>query len=242
MKFLKGFLITIAVIVVIAALVLGYFGFVPGISNLFGSNQARDLGVTYTSDDYVRAHLRNGTTHTVLPPTENPEDSITFTGQHEVSTTYSQAEFNALINYREWEYYPLTDLQLRINDDDSLEFSGVIITSRLEPYMQAMDVSEDNMQMVMDYIKYIPGNAAFYAKGNLEIANGQFVNTDIDEFQVGNVSLTNQAQDNLYSLMSGAASQMNAYPGFKVKTLKFADGKVQFEGTLPDSARTVVTN
>jgi len=46
MKFLKGLAIAIGALVIIAVLVLGYLGFVPGVSNIFGSNKPRDLGVT----------------------------------------------------------------------------------------------------------------------------------------------------------------------------------------------------
>jgi len=40
-------------------------------------------------------------------------------------------------------------------------------------------------------------------------------------------------------IIDAAYSQINDYPGFSVQTLKFANGQVQFIGTLPDSARTV---
>ena len=78
MKFLKGLAITIGVLVIVVVLVLGYLGFVPGVSNIFGSNKPRDLGVTYTAADYASAHARNGTTHTVLPAGSVP--NIIFSG------------------------------------------------------------------------------------------------------------------------------------------------------------------
>ena len=105
MKFLKGLAITIGALVIIAVLVLGYLGFVPGVSNIFGSNKPKDMGVTYTTADYASAHARNGTTHSVLPAGSVP--SITFSGSHQVNTVYTQAEINALLNNRQWTNYPL---------------------------------------------------------------------------------------------------------------------------------------
>lgn len=35
-------------IIVVAVLVLGYFGFVPGVSDLMGTNKPRNLGVSYS--------------------------------------------------------------------------------------------------------------------------------------------------------------------------------------------------
>ena len=239
MKILKVLGITIGAMLIVAALVVGYLGFLPGVSNVFGSNQPKDLGVTYSESDYQSAHARNGTTHTVLPGGSIPEHSIQFSGQHPVDTTYTQSEFNALLNYRQWQYYPLKQCQLKINPDGTLEFSGVVIVSRIKGYMQALGVSENSLKTITGYLKYIPGNAAIYAKGRFEIINGQIINTELTNFKVGNLNLTNQVKNKLSSIISGVYSQMDAYPGFTVKTLTFNNGQVQFEGTLPDSARSV---
>ena len=221
MKFLKWLAITIGALVIIAVLVFGYLGFVPGVSNLFGSNKAKDLGVTYTAADYASAHARNGTTHTILPAGTIPENSIVFSGSHAVNTVYSQAEINALIN-----------------PDNTVEFSGNIIMNRLKGYETALNLG-DNMDAITKYLKFVPGNPAFYAKGTVEIANGQIVNTSITQFKVGKLTFTKEVQDNLSSLISNAYSEINAYKGFSITTLKFANGKVQFVGTLPDSARAL---
>jgi len=39
-------------------LVLGYLGFIPGLSSLFGSDKARDLGVDYTEQNYQEARAK----------------------------------------------------------------------------------------------------------------------------------------------------------------------------------------
>lgn len=239
MKFLLGCGLAIAVIVIAAVLVLGYLGFVPGVSNLFGSNKPKDLGVTYTQADYNSAHARNGTTHSALPAGTAPENSIKFSGSHPVNTIYTQAEINAEINNRDWEYYPLKDCQLRINADNTVEFSGIVITSRLKNYAAGLKEGDDTLNSITNYIKYIPGNPAFYAKGTVEVANGQIVNTNITQFKVGNLNFTGQIDDKLPDIISAVNKQMQYYPGFTIKTLKFANDKVQFVGTLPDSARVV---
>lgn len=42
--------------------VLGYFGFIPGVSKIFGSDQPRDLGVTYSYADYT-SYMDKATSH-----------------------------------------------------------------------------------------------------------------------------------------------------------------------------------
>jgi hypothetical protein len=213
MKFLLGCGLAIAVIVIAAVLVLGYLGFVPGVSNLFGSNKPKDLGVTYTQADYNSAHARNGTTHSILPAGTAPENSIKFSGSHPVNTIYTQAEINAEINDRDWEYYPLKDCQLRINADNTVEFSGLVITSRLKNYAAGLKESDDTMNSITNYIKYIPGNPAFYAKGTVEVANGQIVNTNITQFKVGNLNFTGQIDDKLPDIISAVSKDLSAPQG-----------------------------
>jgi len=173
LKLIKGLLITLGAIVIVAVVVLGYLGFIPGVSNLFGSNKPKDLGVTYTAADYASAHARNGTTHTILPAGSVP--SIVFSGSHPVNTTYTQAEINALINMRDWESYPLKDCQLRINPDNTVEFSGIIITDRITGYLEGLNEDEDALSAITDYLEYIPGDPAFYAKGTTVVSNGQII-------------------------------------------------------------------
>ena len=210
MKFLKGLAIAIGVLVIVVVLVLGYLGFVPGVSNIFGSNKPRDLGVTYTAADYASAHARNGTTHTVLPAGSVP--SIIFSGSHPVNTVYTQAEINALINDRQWSNYPLKNCQLKINPDNTMEFSGTLITDRLKGYETALNLGD--MSAILDYLKYLPGDPAFYAKGTIEVENGQVVNTNITEFKLGNITLTNQVQNNIQGIINSVYSEIAAYPGF----------------------------
>lgn len=239
MKFLKGLLITIGALVVIIVLVLGYLGFVPGVSNLFGSNKPKNLGVTYTQADYDSAHLKDGTTHTIIPSSSSPQGSIIFSGSHPVNAVYTQAEITALFNDRQWEYYPLKNIQIRINADNTEEISGTVITSRLKGYAEALNLVGSNQAAIDKYLNLIPGNPAFYAKGTVEVENGQIVNTDITDFKIGNLTLTKQVQDNLQGIISHAYTEMAAYPGFEMTTLQFSNGEVKFVGALPDSARVI---
>jgi len=60
LKILSGIIIGVLVVVVIVALILGYFGFIPGLSNIFGSNQPVKLGTTFTAQDYQSAIAKTG--------------------------------------------------------------------------------------------------------------------------------------------------------------------------------------
>jgi hypothetical protein len=242
MKFLKGFGIAVGAIIVIAVLVLGYLGFVPGVSNLFGSNKPRDLGVTYTSDDFQTARAKTGITITKLPSTNlpsdaTPEQSLKFSNQGAANITLTQAELNALLNNRQWKNYPLSDCQLRINPDGTAEFTGILLKDRLQDYGKAVGTTKDKLKFLTNYLKYLPGNLAFYIKGTVAVTNGQIVNANITDFQVGKLSLTGQVKDHMDRLIHLAQTKMASSHDFSIKSLKLVNGQVEFEGTLPGTIR-----
>lgn len=240
MKALKIFGIVVGSILVIivlgVVLVGGYFGFIPGVSNLFGSNKPKDLGVKYTQADYQSGHAKTGSVITDLPSNASPEQSIKYSGSHPVNITFTQAEFNALINNHPWKYYPFKDCQFRINADGTAEFSAVLLTDRLSDYAKSTGTSTLSAKIIEDYLSKVPGNPTVYTKGKASIVNGQIVNSDISEFQVGRISVpADQLQSNKSSFVSTAQQQMKTIPGFSVKNFSMANGQVKFEGTLPDS-------
>ena len=260
MKFLKGFGIAVGAVIVIAVLVLGYLGFMPGLSNLFGSNKPRDLGVTYTSNDFQAARAKIGTAitdspsttqpsttppsttlpSTELPPNAKPEQSLKPSKRGAASIAFTQAEINALLNNPQWKNYPLSNCQLRINPDGTAEFTGLLLKERLVGYGKTIGTTKDKLKFLTDYLKYLPGDIAFYIKGTVAVTNGQIVNADITDFRAGNLSLTGQVQDHMDRLIQLAQTKMAKSHDFSIKSLKFANGRLEFDGTLPSIIRTKI--
>lgn len=50
----------ILIIILIPILVVGFFGFMPGVSSLLGTNKPKNLGVTYTAADYASYQQKTG--------------------------------------------------------------------------------------------------------------------------------------------------------------------------------------
>jgi hypothetical protein len=246
-KFLKGFGIAVSAIIIIVLLALGYLGFVPGVSDLFGSNKPRDLGVTYTLDDFQSARAKTGigitdSPSTNLPSTELPsnttsEQSLKLSNQGAANTTLTEAELNALLNNLQWKNYPLSDCQLRINPDGTVEFTGLLLKERLVGYGKTIGTTKDKLKFLTDYLRYLPGNLAFYIKGTVAVANGQIVNADITDFHIGNLSLTSEVKDHMDRLIHLAQTKMASSHNFYIKSLKLVSGQVEFEGTLPGAMR-----
>lgn len=258
MGFLKGVVVTLVIIAVVVVLGLGYLGFIPGVSSLFGADKPRDLGVTYTAADLASAKAKSGRQVTELQPNLAPADSLKFSGTKPVDVSLTQAEFNAYINDK-WEYYPVTDVQVKISPDGVAEASGILRIDRFHGLAEALQVPQNVRDSVKDYIKYIPGNPAFYVKGKAEVINGQITTLDFPEVQIGKLNIAQTGipglkisslfgepslpQSTLLDLKQstidaiywfiGRSPGTSVVPGFSVKSFNFNGGKVNFNGTLP---------
>jgi hypothetical protein len=230
-KFLLGLLIGVIVILVILVGVGGYLGIVPGVSSLFGSNKPKNLGVTFTSQDLTDAQSKAGTQIVTLSPNLPPSQSISFSGQKNVNTTFTQGEFNAWMD-NSWDD-ALLGCQLKIDSDGTAEFSGVLHTDRIKSFEEAMGVSASDMSVIDKYVRFIKGNPAIYIKGTGSVVNGQ-INLDVQQMKVGNLSVPSGIiQDNEGSLISFMQKMIDQIPGLSINNAAFVNGAVHFDGTLP---------
>src|SRR3990172_2039941 len=138
MKFLKVLGIILIVLALIAVIILALAGYIPGLSNLFGANKPRDLGVTYTGQDFNSVREKSKITWETLPAGTSNSASIQFSGSHSVDTAWSSAEMTALLNNRPWNYWPISNVQMKINSDGTAEMSGIINSEKLRGYATAI--------------------------------------------------------------------------------------------------------
>src|SRR5688572_397367 len=129
-RVLKRIILIVAIPLGLIILVLGYLGFVPGVSAMFGSDKPVDLGVTPTDADRVRANQKfeqtmvelNGSTGlSVLQRADVESIDVRVTG----------AEAAAHI----MERHPFSHLQIKVHADGSFESSGKIDRGRISGYL-----------------------------------------------------------------------------------------------------------
>jgi hypothetical protein len=186
----------IVVLVVVAVFVVGYFGFVPGLSDVMGSNKPLDLGVKYTPSDLASANSKLGVTYKTLPSTENGYASLSRSGEKQVTASFTSAELTALFNDHsaKWKYYPIKDIQVKIGNDGTVELSGVLLVNRFGGLADALEIPEGARSQVRPYLSYISSNPSIYIKGSLSVANN-VVQSNVQAVQVGKFSVPiNQIQ------------------------------------------------
>ncbi len=233
-----GFLI----FVVVAALVLGYFGFIPGLSHAFGSDKPVDLGASYSGLDYLSANAKSGIKFGELPIGTPVEQSLKYSGQREVDVDFTPAEFNALLNERKWEYYPFSDFQYRTNTDGTSEFSAILHLDRVDGYCKAMGISDETEQRIMNYLKpygRFQKQIPVYIKSEAGVTDGQ-IHFQTYDAKVGRFPISGARVDQYKDILIRLAyDRIDSIPGFSCGSFSFSPDGVHFEGSLPTMVERV---
>ena len=259
-KSLIIFLSIIAVLVLIPLIFFSLMGYVPGLSTVFGADKPEDLGVTYTEADFNSAHQKSAIVYETLPPSTADNASIQFSGSHQTDTSWNSAEMTALLNNRPWKYWPISNVQMRINADNTVEMTGIINSDKLRGYAAGIQVPS----AVSDRISLLPTEAAFYLKGTAALSENNVSKFDITGAKLGKISipanillsglttdLVNTAlADDLTSELSQYSGKkayivdfingrLDWVSGFFANSAYFSDQKLYFKGTVPDKELTV---
>jgi hypothetical protein len=237
MKILLGIGIGIISVILVLVLVAGYFGLVPGVSNIFGSNKPVDLGVSYTQADYQSARAKGNIQRVDLPADTPPEQSLSFSGEQDASFNLTQEEVTALIDEKVWVYFPMHDCQVRFNPDGSAEFSGILELDTLKDYARARGVSEGDMDVVLERVGsmgFLQKNMPFYIKGTGSVVNGS-ISFNTTAFKIGRISILSQFEEYKSQLVDLLHEDVLSIPGFSVNNFSISNGQMHFDGTLPTS-------
>ncbi len=198
-----------------AATILGLVGasvagFVPGVSNLIGTARPRDLGVRYTEADY-ESGLAKIPGHTVTNPeymcvTCNYQSS----GSVPADETFTQEEFTAQVNTLNEKKGPVSDTQVRFNEDGSVESSALV--------------------------EYGPGSFPVYVKGRIADYDSRAVDLDIEEANVEGLGLTSDQTTEAKTLANQFVGDFfRRNPGLSVEELGIESGGIAFKGTFPET-------
>jgi hypothetical protein len=229
LKFLFG---TILLLLIGAVILLGYFGLFPALSNIMGTNKPRDLGMHYSEVNFNSA-LNKSEVEIEKLAAEDPR-LIAYEGSHKVNTSFTDEELTAHAYNKDWVGYPVSDMQVRINDDDTAEVSGMLELTKIGPFLEAMDISQADFEKALTKANIPLKDVPFYAKGYGSASNNT-LDIHMTNFEVGRFpvpkNILDQYQDELTDF---GYSIMDNVPGFSVSEARFENGAIYFDGQLPD--------
>jgi hypothetical protein len=230
-RLLTGLLITVVIVV----LVLGYFGFVPVISNIMGANTPRDLGVTPTLTALSSVNAKLGVTYSTLPASATGTASLSESGSQQISVQLTSAEVTSLINDHasRWKYYPITDVQVKINPDNTIELSGVLRVDRWSGYADAIELPESVRSQVRPYLGYVQTNPAIYMKGTLTLQGYAQISTS--ELDIGRVPVPADQVNQYDGVLEYFTQDVSNLYQLQINQLYASGGTLVVTGTIPTS-------
>jgi len=222
------FLIKLVVLVIIVY--FGYQYFLKDKISLFGP---KDLGVKYTQADYQSTHDKFGTmVEKNSSSSASIKDSLVYSGKKDVKISLNSSEITAYLNAETWKYAPLSNLQVKINNDGTAQASGILNLVNLIPYL-SLSVSTDEVQKAIDQF-HISGNPPFYAQGTVSVINNQ-VTFNINKLSVSQIPIpANYINENISAVNKFASDRLNSIPNLSVRSLSLTSGQVNLDATVPE--------
>lgn len=259
----KLLLLILLVIITIPVLLLGFLGFVPGLSSILGADRPKDLGIKYSPADYKEAQSKSQITMATLSQkVENPTQSLTRSGSHDLKAEFTSSQITASLNSQSWSFWPYKNMQVKFNSDGSVEVSGNLIKSKAPGYASYLGIPKEAVDFGM---KFIPSDPAFYVKGKAALKDNKVAVFEPVSFQLGklslpvdmflsfNTNLTNPAYAQDYGELTQKLSEIknkkaiiidfinsriSSRPGFYAKDAHFEENKLIFDGKVADKITT----
>lgn len=233
--------LVIVALVIGVVLYVGYLGFIPAIASLLGSDQPRDLGITYTEQDYNSAVKKGKVEVKTAEGTKAPKKSFTIKGEQKVDTKFTSEEVTAAINEHvgNWEYYPVSQAQIRVNEDGTIEGSGMMVKSHLEGYARATGATDEQIEAARPYVERLPDQFPMYIHAKASATNSM-PDLQLMSFEVGRLNLPGFAFEVVQGVANEWVAQRLDVFGVQIDSAGVEDGKIFFEGKLPDSIQTTI--
>ena len=223
------------IILVLLLVVVGYGLYAFG---LFGTPKAKDLGIRFTQADFASMEQKSRVKHEVLSGGGNEINK--YTGSHDVDNSFTSEDFSSFAQYASWKYLPFTNVQIRINKDGTAEASGNMSTSKLADYLMGTGgVTSGEANQIKSYVP-ISGNPTFYIKVGGSMKENNLEHFAIHKAQIGPVSIPSGfISTYIGRVETYLEDRVDAFPGAYVKSLTLEDGKLKYQGKLPDTEYAV---
>lgn len=230
-----GCLTAFIIVMVILALAAGAVYFlVPGLLRPY------DLGIKSTREAYARSMEKLGITKDTAPVSGTADDyKITYGASHAVDTALTSEEITSFFNENRPPYYAVKDVQVRINEDGSIEASGRLDTSYVFNVMLNGQYSKQDAQAALPMLGLIPDKINIYFKATGGVDNNLIQGLNVESFSVMGIglpqSLITSAEPFITQVLDVYIATQCAKGGSSIDSLEVNNGKLDFNGSLPSS-------
>ncbi len=232
-----GLEILLLPIILVGGLILagGYIGVIPRVSSFLKTDQPRNLGIDITKVDVKKVQQKIGITTITAKATDTTTKMLKFEGQKNANYSLTNEELSALLNNSPWQYYPFSNVQVKVAKDGTVEASGIFNAQKVFGLAKELGLDVAAAETAMENYKISTINAPVYLKGSGSIENGT-VTLNISSVELGRLPLPqNIIEQATPKLTELSELVIKMFPGFSVKSLTFENEKMLFNGTIPQT-------
>ncbi|NMB70276.1 hypothetical protein GYA27_03695 [candidate division WWE3 bacterium] len=227
---LTKFIFSILVLGTIIILVGGYFNLIPKAALFMGTNKPKDLSVRFSDQTINNIKKKSGIISSATSATAVP----TYIGSKELEISLDSQELTAWARNRGWESYPVSNAQIKISNNGSIEASATVLGSKLSDWITATGGKASIVDMVKSKIPVKLKDFPVYFKGTASVTNNQ-VSIYFDKLQISNIPIPmSLLNDNKEAVDNFVEERIDFVAGLYIKKLYFENGKMNFVGTVPE--------
>ena len=236
----KCFLKKLLIFVVIISIIVFILGFI-----LPGLLWPKDLGVEYTEADYKSMLVKLSYTKDEAPSNGDFEDyTYVYGNNNDVEVNFTSEEISAFFNENRPDYFPVKKVQVKINDDGSIEASGSINVEYVLNEFLSEEFSKEQIKDEIPALGLLPKNVNLYFKASGSITDNK-VSPSVDSVAVQGITIPakySSSSEALDRIVDGINNLMVSYTKTtktNFKSLKVEDSKIIFNGSVPSSLERI---
>lgn len=200
-----------------------------------GMGKAKDLGLTASREQADAAQQKTAVAVNTLPSDAPIAGSIRYEGSMPKTYELDSSELTALaLSHARYKYFPFKNIQIRVNADNTVEISCVADTMKAFSYATALGFAAADLEKAMTDYKIPRTTIPLYVKGSGSVTNGN-VELNLNAGEVAGIpapmGLVNEKKPQIVGILESFIKKTN---GLVAKSITFKDGKVHFDGMVPE--------
>ncbi len=236
-KFLRRFMIFIVINIVII-LILGFM--MPGLL------WTKSLGVTYTKADYDSMMSKLQYVKDAVPTGDSEAKyNYVFGVAKPIEVSFTSAEITSFLNMNRPSYFAVKNVQVKINNDGSIEASGAANVDYFLNEVLGSKYSRDQIKKEIPALGFLPSSVNLYLsfEGSVtnNISTGSLKSVSVQGIPIPtNYVASSEAIQTLTNGVNNLMTKYNNKTGSNFDKIAVVDGKILFKGRVPSSLERII--
>lgn len=230
--------IILAVVILLmlcAIVILTALGRMPFLSDLVWKQ--KDLGQVPNAQLVEEVYKEIGFENNISTSSgEVLTEDFVYSGTIDLERDFTSEELTAIVNSwnNEWPLMPLSNIQVKITGN-VVELSAIASIRKVKDFARSINYSESDISKVDGYIGVIKDEVPIYAKFTGSVSKNVFT-ISLQEVSAGVIGIPSGSEASIANYLEDVLQRRRAQiEGLYIENAKVVDGKLRFEGTIPES-------